>query len=106
MKLTLRIPTQDQYAFVECELNIGLAGQNVPPEEVKELYDVYAGAFKIQEGLPSKDFDKFLDKYLGENTGDVEIYNGMNQDQKDRIQMLKRAFKRIEARQMKVEIAD
>ncbi len=95
MKTTLRLPTNDQYAYIEIEAEVNSV------DDAVVAYNDAMRLIKPQDGLPSKDFDKFLDKYLSENTGELEIYNQMSKDQQDRIQMLKRSFARIKARQTK-----
>lgn len=94
MKITLHIPTES-FGFIEIEPD------SVSPEAVSEIYAEYSKAFKPQEGLSDKDFNAFLDKYLNENTGNLETYNAMSDQQKSIIQAIKRSVKRIEARMEK-----
>ena len=47
--------------------------------------------------MTEKEFNKVLDRYIVENTMDCEEYEAMDWRQKDTIQLLKRAFKRIKA---------
>ena len=91
MKIKLHIPTE-QYGFVEAEFEI--KGDETP-DEIAEKYYFIAKGFKQQEGITDKDFNGFLDKYLRENTGDLETYNRMSESQKNIIQAIKRSVKRI-----------
>lgn len=91
MKIKLHIPTE-QYGFVEAEFDWLEEGKIIDPAEAyKQIGDL----FRPQEGLSPKDFNQFLDKYLTENTGDLEVYNGMSDAQKAVIQEIKKAFKRL-----------
>ena len=47
------------------------------------------------EGLSSKDWNAFLDKYLETGKGETEIYFQMSDEQKRVIQEVKRSLKRI-----------
>ena len=89
----IRIPTE-QYAYIEIH-----AGGSV--EEILELNTRVTKLYKGGEGLTEKEFDNFLDTYLSTDTGDVNVYEKMNREQSDRIQMLKRSFKRIAYKQDK-----
>ena len=88
MKATLRIPTE-QYAFIEVEV------------EAETLEDVHGKYLELKqmvettEGLPKKEFDAVLDKYLAENKMFEDEYHNMNSKQQDVIQTIKRSIKRI-----------
>lgn len=49
--------------------------------------------------MPERDFNKILDKYMTERTLLSEEYEQMSQFQREVIQLLKRAYKRIQAKQ-------
>lgn len=90
MKATLRIPTKEQFAFIELEMEVD------SPDAAVEAYHTTTGLFQPKSGLPDKDFNSFLDTYLESNTGDVNVYNKMSKEQQDVIQTIKRSVKRIE----------
>lgn len=93
MKATLRLPTKDQYAYIELETEVMSA------DDAVVAYNDAMRLLKPSEGLPAKEFNAFLDKYLTENTGDLETYNRMNQQQKDVIQEIKKSFKRLKTKE-------
>lgn len=94
MKIIYRIPAE-QYAFVEIQKDY----QTDPTvEEVQETYKNLTNAFKVQVGLPTKDFNACLDRYLNDGTGETEKYLAMSPAQQAIIQELKKAFKRIESK--------
>ncbi len=97
MNVTLRIPTQDQYAFVE----VVFEDKKVSPETVKEEYDKYIQAFKVNGGLPPKEWNAALDRYLNDATGETATYLAMSPEQQRVIQEIKRAFKRLDAKEIK-----
>lgn len=90
MKTTLRLPTQDQYAYIELEIEANST------EDAIEAYNQAMRLIKPSGGLLEAEFNVFLDKYLETSKGDVNVYNEMSKPQQDIIQTLKRAFKRIE----------
>lgn len=93
MRTTFRIPTNDQFAFVEIEKDMELF-----PEQIREWYDEYRRVFHIGEGLDVKVFNDALDEYLktAELKGGTEIYAKMNQQQQAVFQEIKKANKRIQ----------
>lgn len=94
-KATLRVPTNEQYAFVEVSLED-------TAEKIREAYYELTDMFKPKEGLSVKDYNDFIDKYLlGEMNGLGEIYHTMSKDQQDTVQTIKRSLARIKARQNK-----
>lgn len=90
MKTTLRLPTQDQYAFIEIEAEV---------TSIEDAVVAYADAMRLikgnAEGLPDKEFNSFLDQYLTDNSGNLEIYTKMSLTQQHVIQEIKKALKRI-----------
>ena len=87
-KSTLRVPTGEQYAYIE----IDFSGT---PEQIVSAYYEFTKLVKPAEGLPSKEFNKALDRYLTEHTGDTDTYLRMSRSQQDVFQEVKKAFKRI-----------
>lgn len=95
MKTTLRIPTKDQYAFIEVETD-----QNNTPAEIKSIYDGLISAFQDPDGVSNQDFCLYLQAIIDSDLnkwGDVESYNMLNDSQKKVAQSLKRLAKRIQA---------
>ena len=95
MKATLRLPTQDQYAFIEVETEV------MSKEEAIESYHEAMRLLKPKEGISDRDFNAFLDRQLLGESNHVEEYQLMSQEQKNVVQAVKRALKRIEAKQAK-----
>ena len=77
-----------EYEFVETDIE-------GTPEDVAEAYKVLKNTMLGGEGLSVKDFNKALDRYLFDATGDTETYLAMSKWQQDVIQEIKKAFKRI-----------
>lgn len=98
MKITYRIPTQDQYAFVEVEQELkDEAFVNAKmPSALKEAYDDFTNAFKRQHGIDEKEMNKVIDCMLTNQTinGGNELYEQMSQTQRYAVQTLKRGLKR------------
>lgn len=86
--MKLHIPTE-QYGFIEVEVET--------IEEAVDMNLAVKNAFKPKVGLSQKEFNKALDRYLTDGTGDTETYLAMNNDQKRVIQEVKKAYKRIGA---------
>jgi hypothetical protein len=86
-KFTLRIPTADQYAFVE----IGIEGEDL--SIVKQVYDEATAMFKGSDGLEAKEFNAIIDELLTTNkiSGDPGVMSEMNLDQNSIIQAIKRS---------------
>ncbi len=93
-KITIRIPIKE-YAYIEVE------GEDITPERSAEIYQNYVTEFKPTEGLTAKELDSIIEKMcLGTTVeGGTELWSKATQAQKDQINCLKRALKRIEAKQ-------
>lgn len=101
-KVTLRIPTADQYAFIELVFeNDTLGGENFGPEDVFIEYQRFTEVFKPKDGIAAKTFDTFVEKQLLGSGNNVDTYNAMSLPQKTFVQIVKRALKRIQAKQNK-----
>lgn len=92
MKVTLRIPTADQYAFCEVELE---DYPTLSPGLIKETYDEITAAFKQGDGLPTKELDAFIERQISGHSNHVEEYNKMSPEQQKYVQIIKRAMNRI-----------
>jgi len=91
MKVTIRIPTE-QYAFIEIQEEVGTKNEAI------ELYrDINRELEQRTNGLKELEFNKIIDKYLTINTMTADEYESLNDSQKNIIQTLKRAFKRIKS---------
>ncbi|MFA5937606.1 MAG: hypothetical protein WC822_07050 [Candidatus Paceibacterota bacterium] len=89
-KAQLRIPTNEQYAYIE----ITVEGT---PEFIVDAYNEFTGMLKPKEGLTQAEFNKALDRYLKDGTGEVEVYVKMSPKQQHVFQEIKRSLKRIKA---------
>ncbi len=91
-KTTLRIPTRDQYAFVELVL------EDVTPQEAKEYYDNWKESFLNEEtSLPAKDFSLFIDCYISTGhppEGGLQLWEEMDKNQKVVVNEIKKYFSR------------
>lgn len=96
MKITLRIPTKDPYAFVELEDEL----ESVTPEDAVTIYENFTKAFKGEPegfGIPPKDFNRIFDHYRLQGSipaEDVPLCEDMDKGQKDCISALKRSLTR------------
>ncbi len=91
MKTTLRIPTE-QYAFIEMtEVEVK------DFEEALQKYRELETLVKTKDigGLPQKEWNAVLDKYLSEFTMSSDEYNALNDMQKYAIQEIKKSIKRV-----------
>ena len=93
MKIHYRIPTSEQYAYVEVEQEMELSTTS---EDIRSVYDDLTAAFKVREGLPDKDFDQFIQKVIENNPNEIEDLEGLSPDQHKLMQIVKRAVNRIE----------
>lgn len=91
--IKIRIPTT-QYGFLELDF------EGTSEDAIAEHNRVIK-MFKGGNGIEPKAFDEFLDKYLSDNTGNLETYQSMDSEQQAVIQTIKRSLKRIKARQDK-----
>ena len=91
-KATLRVPTAEQYAFCEIELED-------TAENIADAYYELTRTFKPKEGLSDKDFNEFLENQaLGNDKNHIETYNLMSEEQKKQVQCNKRLFARLKAK--------
>ncbi len=95
MKVTLRLPTNDQYAYLEADVEVF----NI--EQALTEYERIMRLIKGGEGLDEKEFNSFIDAQLMGESNHIDQYEKASAEQKKFIQILKRALKRIEARQAK-----
>lgn len=94
-EIELHIPTE-QYGFVLVKVG------DVDAETAAGVYRDYANAFKVNAGIPDKDFDAFIEKQLEGRPNNVEEYHRMSPTQQLLVQCNKRAQNRINYRVTKV----
>lgn len=94
-KATLRIPTDEQYAYVE----IDVTGT---PSEILEQYNTLTGLVKANDGLPVKEWNAIVDAYLLGNGMTVDGHEGMGKAQVWFIHELDKAFGRLKAKEAKL----
>lgn len=93
MKTVIRIPTT-QYGYLEFDFD------GTPQDAIAEhnrILLMYNGGF----GLEPKEFNEALDKYLTDGTGVLEQYLKMSKEQQAVFQEIKKAFKRLDAKEGK-----
>lgn len=95
MKITHRIPTKE-YAYVEIELE----ETEIIFDDIATVHGKLFDAFKPQEGLTAKELDLIVENMCLNKTvtNGTELWAKATQAQKDQINCLKRALKRIEAK--------
>jgi hypothetical protein len=87
MKTTIRIPTSEQYAYVEVEFD-----RPMTPEEIAIEYRNHTTAITGGVGLDTKVFNRILDRYLwGDGAMEADEYAGMNVEQISVVQTIKRS---------------
>jgi hypothetical protein len=96
MKYTLHVPVE-QYGFVALEYD----SNEDRYYELKERYDSIKAVFAAKEGLEDKAMNSFIDRQLNGESNHIEDYNKMSDKQQFAVQTIKRALKRIEAREEK-----
>lgn len=92
IRAILRIPCNEPYAYIEIEREFN------SNEEVVAEYQAITDYIKNGSGLSAKDFNEVIDNYLTVGDMDSEDYAGMNKEQMDIIQAIKRSIKRIKSR--------
>lgn len=78
MKIVLRIPTPEQYSYVELEL---YPEEDWTPEQVRNAYEEYTSTFKFGGGLPQKEWNQVFDDYRRDKKMRVEEGERMNKAQ-------------------------
>ena len=87
-KAKLRIP-KEMYAFIEIEVDGTL-------EEIQDTFR----ELTITSELKDKEFNNFIDRYLTGEPISAEEYENCSDRQKEVVQIIKRALKRIKSRQL------
>ena len=90
IKATLRIPTEEQFAFIELQMDVDSEDAAV------EAYKRVTGLVKAQVGgLSQKDFNRVLDAYITNGSMSAEDHEGMNKAQMWLIHELDKSSNRI-----------
>lgn len=97
MKVVLRIPTNEQFAFIEVETDISGESIGSAPNAVREAYNAFTRAFKDQGGIPDKEFSQMLDEYLSTKTivNGQEKYEKLSPNQRMIISEIRKSFNRL-----------
>ena len=94
MKATLRVPTQEMYAYIEVSDIEGT------PEEILSTYRELTDMVKSSSSIGDKEFNAVMDELLETHkiSGDPGVMEQMSGDQRMLIQAIKRSFARINNR--------
>lgn len=76
------------YAFIEVDVED-------TPDNIVEIHNELLEKVKPKAGIPDKEWRQALDRYLTKGDMDAEVYEAMSDKQKQVIQEIKKAFKRI-----------
>lgn len=87
MKHILRVPTKEQFAFIEAEFE----GSS---EDAVLAYNELTRAVTDGVGLPQNEWNEWLDGYLNGKTGELEKWEQMNSVQKWAVNEIKKSKKR------------
>ena len=98
MKTTLRLPTSDQYAFIEIETEVGSV------EDAVHQYNQGMAALRPTEGLPPKEWNSALDRYLQDQGMDPDVHARMGKAQQWLIHEIDKSSSRMAAKENKQEI--
>ncbi len=91
MKVTLHVPVE-QYGFVAADV------ETDDPNEIRAAYQRIADAFKTGAGVAQKEYNAFIDAMLLGEPNHIDIWEKLSDDQRDAAQVIKRALKRLEAK--------
>lgn len=98
MKITLRIPTKDPYAYAEIETETPNTEESI--KDAKDTYDKYFQVFQEKEGLSDSAFNDYLIRLFDSNLeeyGDINDYHEqMTDKQRQVVQAIKRMSKRTQ----------
>lgn len=86
--ITLRIPTSEQYAYVEICFD---PQEEMTADNVRKAYDEYTLAFRGKQGLSEREFNDFLDNVMNDGNNHIDALEKLNDIQEYVYQSLKRA---------------
>ncbi len=93
MKTIYRIPTKNEYGFVEIERDLPV---NIQPKEVLEDYHrVLAEYHEAPSGLTAKEVDLILDGWFKGQGVISDLYDKRNAEQDKWFQAIKRSLARV-----------
>lgn len=97
MKQILRLPTADQYAYIELELGDSEVLTDDLIHESITNYNRAMGQIKGNPGITEKYFNAILEEYLTTKTirNGQEIYEKLSPNQRNTIQDIKRTYQRL-----------
>lgn len=93
MKATLRIPTAQQYSYIEIETEGTLDEIVDQYNEANTRVNGTAGP-----GISDKEFNTFIDNQLSGAPNTLETYNQMSPEQQAVVQKVKLSIKRLKAK--------
>lgn len=99
MRYVLRIPTSEQYAYIEAEV------EGTAEEALEHYYDL-TFRVKAREGLNNGEWNRVVDFMFTENECNPDDIAAMNPTQQWFINECKKSFKRIKAREEREEEVD
>lgn len=94
-KAVLRIPTKEQYAYIEVETTGS-------PEQIKSEYDELTALMNNTIGVSEQSFSEYIINLMNSELtkwGDVDYYQSLSQPQKNIVQSIKRFYKRLQSNQ-------
>lgn len=86
-----------EYEFVEIESEV--TGQSI--EELRKTRDAIKDEFRpkpINAGVPDKEYNSFIDNMLLGGDNHIDVWEKLSDKQRDSAQVIKRALKRLEAK--------
>ena len=89
--ITLRIPTKEQYAYVEIQVDSNI-------DEAMKIYNEAITKINKTSSISDFDFNNYLIKLVNSDLtewGHTEFYQELNESQKMVVQSLKRFSKRL-----------
>lgn len=96
MSILLRIPTKDQFGFVEVETQLDPSIQH---DEIKRMYDRFIQTFQSQNKYSETTFNEILVAIMNSDITewgmDAEGYQELTDSQKAVVQAIKRFKKRL-----------
>ncbi len=103
MKITHRIST-GQFEYVEIEHEARESTADFVGKEIKEDHDALKAAFApkpTNAGVPDREYNSFIDNMLLGGDNHISTWENLSDKQRDSAQVIKRALKRISAKENK-----
>jgi len=96
MKIELRIPTAEQYAYVGLEIDSSEELTSEMIERAASDYRRATEAIRGGEGIRQNEFDTFIQNQLSGEANHIDTYVRMSDEQRLLVQVVKRALQRIQ----------